>query len=145
MWSPHAPPPQSAASKCRRLVRSRVSFETSYDSKQPKLEPKQTEDQQKQFDRDSVIRYFSKKLGLFRFVSKQFCLFRLFRYRFETPKQTEANRNKPKIFCFWFHKNYWNWSCFGLFRFEPNFFSFRGHLSSEERLVLGSTTARSDS
>jgi len=26
--------------------------------------------------------------GLFRFVSKQFCLFRLFRYRFETPKQT---------------------------------------------------------
>jgi hypothetical protein len=35
--------------------------------------------------------------GLFRFVSKQFCLFRLFRYRFETPKQTE-------IFCFWFHE-----------------------------------------
>jgi hypothetical protein len=27
--------------------------------------------------------------GLFQFVSKQFCLFRLFRYRFETPKQTE--------------------------------------------------------
>jgi hypothetical protein len=26
--------------------------------------------------------------GLFRFVSKQFCLFRLFRYRYETPKQT---------------------------------------------------------
>ncbi len=35
--------------------------------------------------------------GLFRFVSKQFCLFRLFRYRFETPKQTE-------IVCFWFHE-----------------------------------------
>jgi len=35
--------------------------------------------------------------GLFRFVSKQFCLFRLFRYRFETPKQTE-------IFYFWFHE-----------------------------------------
>ena len=35
--------------------------------------------------------------GLFRFVSKQLCLFRLFRYRFETPKQTE-------ILCFWFHE-----------------------------------------
>ena len=35
--------------------------------------------------------------GLFRFVSKQFCLFRLFRYGFETPKQTE-------ILCFWFHE-----------------------------------------
>jgi hypothetical protein len=39
----------------------------------------------------------SENLGLFRFVTKQFCLFRLFRYRFETPKQTET-------FCFWFHK-----------------------------------------
>jgi hypothetical protein len=34
--------------------------------------------------------------GLFRFVTKQFCLFRLFRYRFEKPQQTET-------FCFWFH------------------------------------------
>jgi hypothetical protein len=40
---------------------------------------------------------FSEHSGLFRFVSKQFCLFRLFRYRFETPKQTE------KIF-FWFYE-----------------------------------------
>jgi hypothetical protein len=47
---------------------------------------------------------------MFRFVTKQFCLFRLFRYRFETPKQTE-------IFCFWFHET--NRNCFGLFRFEP--------------------------
>jgi hypothetical protein len=30
--------------------------------------------------------------GFFHFVSKQICLFRLFRYRFETPKQTETNR-----------------------------------------------------
>ncbi len=29
--------------------------------------------------------------GLFRFVSRKFCLFRLFRYRSETPKQTEKN------------------------------------------------------
>ncbi len=34
---------------------------------------------------------------MFRFVLKQFCLFRLFRYRFETPKQTES-------FCYWFHE-----------------------------------------
>jgi len=44
-----------------------------------------------------IFRYFSETSGLFRFVSKQFCLFRLFRYRFETPKQTE------KMF-FWFHE-----------------------------------------
>ncbi len=39
----------------------------------------------------------TENLGLFRFVTKQFCLFRLFRYRLETPKQTE-------ICCFWFHE-----------------------------------------
>jgi hypothetical protein len=31
-------------------------------------------------------------LGLFRFVKKHVCLFRLFRYMFETPKQTETNQ-----------------------------------------------------
>ena len=41
--------------------------------------------------------YLSENSGLFRFVSKQFCLFRLFRYRFETPKQ-------PKQKFFWFHE-----------------------------------------
>ncbi len=54
----------------------------------------------------------------FRFVSTKFCLFRLFRYRSETPKQTETNwkkslwvsRNKPK--------NNRNRLSFGLFRFE---------------------------
>jgi hypothetical protein len=30
----------------------------------------------------------------FRFVSTKFCLFRLFRYRSETPKQTETNQKK---------------------------------------------------
>jgi hypothetical protein len=72
-----------------------VSFETSFDLKQPKLEPKlvsaltktesfgvsiepkQTEEQQKQFDRE-IFWYFSEDFGFFRFVSKQFCLFRLF-------------------------------------------------------------------
>ncbi len=47
--------------------------------------------------KESIFGYFSENSGLFRFVMKQFCLFRLFRYRFETPKQTET-------FCFWFHE-----------------------------------------
>jgi hypothetical protein len=128
-----------------------VCFETSFESKQPKLEPKlvsalskttglfrlfcfyteteifdvsiepkQTEDPSKQFERE-YIWVISENLGLFRFVTKQFCLFWLFRYRFETPKQTETNlyflflvsRNKPK--------NTQIRSCFGLFRFEPKF------------------------
>jgi hypothetical protein len=87
---------------------SRVAFETSFDSKQLKLEPKlvsalsktkrlfwlfrfytetesfdvsnepkQTEDQPKQFEREDIWVFF-RNLGLFRFVSKQFCLFQLF-------------------------------------------------------------------
>jgi hypothetical protein len=36
-------------------------------------------------------------LSFFRFVSRKFCLFRLFRYRSETPKQTEKN-------VFWFRE-----------------------------------------
>ncbi len=50
--------------------------------------------------KESTFGYFSENLGLFqlfRFITKQFCLFRLFRYRFETPKQTE-------FFLFWFHE-----------------------------------------
>ncbi len=46
---------------------------------------------------ESILCHFYENLGLFRFVSKQFCLFWLFLYRFETPKQTE-------IFCFYFTK-----------------------------------------
>jgi hypothetical protein len=52
----------------------------------------------------------------FWFVLTKFCLFRLFRYQSETPKQTEKNvflvlQNKPK--------NNRNRLSFGLFRFEP--------------------------
>ncbi len=47
--------------------------------------------------KESIFGYFSKNLGLFRFVTKQICLFRLFRYRFETPKQIE-------FFSFWFQE-----------------------------------------
>ena len=65
---------------------------------------------------------FSENLGLFRFVTKQFCLFRFFRYRFETPKQIE-------FFCFWFQETNAKQI---LFRFvsvrtEIYFCLFRGH------------------
>ncbi len=72
--------------------------------------------------------------GLFRLVSKQFCLFRLFRYRFETPKQTEK-------FFFWFHETNRNKRetdlvsvCFGSNR--NFFFSFRGHPTPPPPLLL---------
>jgi hypothetical protein len=61
--------------------------------------PKQTEDQPKQFDREHILQLFTENFGFFQFflvffqffrvfwfVSKQFCLFLLFRYRFVTPK-----------------------------------------------------------
>jgi hypothetical protein len=63
------------------MVTTRVSFETSFDSKQPKLEPKPVSA-----------------------LSETKRLFRLFRFHSETasfgvsvkPKYTEINRNKPK-------------------------------------------------
>jgi hypothetical protein len=68
--------PQSAC-----IGQTRVSFETSFDSKQPKLEPKPVSA-----------------------LSETKHLFRLFRFYSETasfgvsvkPKYTEINRNKPK-------------------------------------------------
>jgi hypothetical protein len=61
--------------------------------------------------KESIFGYFSENLGLFR----------LFRYRFETPKQTET-------FCYWFHETNRNKRetdlvsvCFGSNR---NFFLF---------------------
>ncbi len=111
------------------ILESRVSFETSFDSKQPKLEPKlvstlseiqhlfrlfrfytetesfdvsiepkQTKDKPKQFDREHILQFFTENLWFFRFfrffsrffrffsrffrfVSKQFVsVFRLFRF-----------------------------------------------------------------
>ncbi len=40
----------------------------------------------------------TKDFSVFRFCSTWACLFRLFRYRLETPKQTKTIRNKPKIY-----------------------------------------------
>ncbi len=103
-----------------------MSFETSFDSKQSKLEPKlvsalsetkrlfrlfrlytetesfdvsiepkQTEDQSKQFDREHILLFFTKFFGFFRVFSIFFgffgffglfrnSLFRLFRFSTET-------------------------------------------------------------
>ncbi len=120
---------------------ARVSSETCFVSKQPKLEPKlvsalsetrrlfrlfrcniktgsfgvsklpkQTKDQPKQ-------QQICSNINLFISPSHKFCLFRLFRYRSETPKQTEKNfvwfhgKNKPK--------NKRNRLSFDSFRFEP--------------------------
>ncbi len=121
-----------------------MSYETSFVSKQPKLEPKivsvlsetrrlfrlfrfnietgsfsvlkqpkQTEDQPKQ-------QQICQNINLFNSPHHKFCLFRLFRYRSETSKQTETNwkkiflvsrKSKPK--------NKRNRLSFGLFWFEP--------------------------
>ncbi len=90
----------------------RVAFETSFDSKQPKLESKlvsalsetkplfrlfrcfnwtetETEEKPKQFDRKHILLFFSENLGLCRFVSVCFgllwnSLFRLFCFYIET-------------------------------------------------------------
>ncbi len=85
-------------------------------------------------------------LGFFRFVSKKFCLFRLFRYLSETPKQTETNgknffgvsRNKPK--------NNRNRLSFGLFRFEPkkNFDRFEDTLTLSLLAYSQSVTLKSN-
>jgi hypothetical protein len=64
----------------------------------------------------------------FRVVSKKFCLFRLFWYWSETPKQTETNRKKCFLVSRNKPKNNRNRLSFGLFRFEPKkIWLFRGH------------------
>jgi hypothetical protein len=90
-----------------------VSFETSFDSKQPKLElklvsalsetkplfrlfrfytetesfdvsiePKQTEDQPKQFEREHILQFFTENLGFFRFFPGFSPVFRFFIFFF---------------------------------------------------------------
>ncbi len=87
-------------------LETRVSFETSFDSKQPKLElklvsalsktkrlfrlfrfytetesfdvsiePKQTGDQPKQFDREHILLFFTENVEFFRFFSIFFVFF----------------------------------------------------------------------
>ncbi len=113
---------------------SRVSFQPSFYSKQPKpepetsfviirnkhlfslfhfytetesldisIEPKQTEDQLKQFDREHILVFFRK----FWVVSVYFSLFRNSSACFVCLEKGSKHQNKPKqtkIFCFWFHE-----------------------------------------
>jgi hypothetical protein len=148
------------------LLQTRVCFETSFDSKQPKLElklvsalsetkclfrlfrfetetesfdvsiePKQTRDKPKQFEREHIWLFFTENVGLFRvfsvfsvfsrffrffwffrFISKQFVsvvslLYRNREFRLNRNKQkTHPNSLKDSIFVN-FSEN------FGLFRF----------------------------
>jgi hypothetical protein len=105
-----------------RFCTEKESFGVPMELKQTEEQPKQFDRKhmflvffQKFYDCFRLFRFFwfdSKKfvslfcfctkiLGcfvLFWFVSKQFCLFRLFRYRFKT------NLKQTKIFCFWLHE-----------------------------------------
>jgi hypothetical protein len=82
---------------------------------------------------------------LFRFASKQFCLFGLFRNGPETPKQTETNRNKPKKLVFGFTKQTENQPKQTEFRFEPKFFfiCFEDTLVSTETIGVKFRTKQS--
>ncbi len=134
-----------------------MSFETSFDSKQPKLEPKlvsalsktnrlfrlfrfytetesfdvsiepkQTEDQPKQFDREHILQFFTEKFRVF------LVFFRFFLVCSETvcygcfasiPKQRDLmfrlNRNKQKT-----HPNRLKESTFGYFSENLGLFRF---------------------
>jgi hypothetical protein len=154
-----SPPLLLPPSRCPRGPPGRVSFETSFDSKQPKLEPKlvsalsetkrlfrlfrfytetesfdvsiepkQTEDQPKQFDREHILLFFTENLGFFSF----FRFFRFFSVCFEAvcfgcfasiPKQRvwmfRLNRNKKKT-----HPNSLKESIFGYFSENLGLFRF---------------------
>jgi hypothetical protein len=132
-----------------------VSFETSFDSKQPKLvsalsetkslfwffrfytetesfdvsiEPIQTKDQPKQYDREHILQFFTVNLWFFQFFRFFSVFSRLFSVCFETvcfasipkqrvsidPKQTEDPPHSLKESIFgYFSEN------LGLFRFVP--------------------------
>ncbi len=146
-----------------------MSFETSFNSKQPKLvsalsetkclfrlfrfytqtksfnvsiEPKQTKDQPKQFDREHILLFFTENLGFFRFFNFfpvffglfRNSLFQLFRFYTETEsfdvsielKQTEDPPKQFKREYIWvfFRKFKVVSVCFGLFRLVTKQFYF---------------------
>ncbi len=161
------PPLDSMWESTKQVVRpwaaNRVSFETSFDSKQPKLEPKlvlalsetkrlfrlfcfytetesfdvsiepkQTEDQPKQLDREHILPFFTENLGFF---SGFFVFFSFFSFFFFLvflvcfgcfafiPKQRVLifwlNRNKQKT-----HPNHFKESIFGYFSENLGLFRF---------------------
>jgi hypothetical protein len=118
--------------KITRLFRL-FRFYTETESFDVSIEPKQTEDHPKPFDREHIW-YFSENLG---FVSVCFGLFRN-SVCFSCFDIGSKHRNKPKqieFFYFWCHETNRNTTetdlvsvCFGSI---PNFFClFRGHPTS---------------
>ncbi len=138
-------------------TRSRVSFKTSFDSKQPKLEPKlvsvlsktkrlfrlfhfytetetfdvskepkQTEDQPKQFGREHILFFFYRKFKVFPFFPFFFCFFRFVSKPFVSVvsllyrnREFRLNRNKQKT-----QKNSLKDSIFGNFSENLELFRF---------------------
>jgi hypothetical protein len=147
----------------RYTVHTRVSFKTSFDSKQPKLEPKlvsalsetkrlfhlfrfytetesfdvsiepkQTGDQPKQFDREHILLFFTENVEFFRFFSIFFGFFLIFRFfRFVSKqflsvvsllyrnREFRLIRNKQKV-----HPNSLKESIFGNFSKNLGLFRF---------------------
>jgi hypothetical protein len=90
----------SELSKTKCLFRL-FRFCTETESFHVSIEPKPTEDQPKQFDREHILIFFPEHLGFFRFDSVCFGLFRkslvrLFRFYTETESFDVSNRNKQK-------------------------------------------------
>jgi hypothetical protein len=89
-------------------------FYTKTESFDVSIEPKETEDQPKQFDREHFF-IFSENLGLFRFVLNSSVCFDIgSKHRNKQKFLFLVSRNKPK-------QNR-NRSGFGLFRFKPKIY-----------------------
>ncbi len=125
----------SALSETKSLFRL-FRFYTETESLDVSIEPKQTEDQPKQFDREHILPFFTEKLGFFRFFS----FFSFFLVCFKTVcfgcfasipsfdgsielKQTEDPPKEFKREYIWvfFRKFRVVSVCFGLLRNKPKF------------------------
>jgi hypothetical protein len=79
----------SALSETKRLFRL-FRFYTETESLDVSIEPKQTEDQPKQFDREHILLFFTENLGFLRFFPV-FSFFFGFFLVFGFTKQTKTN------------------------------------------------------
>ncbi len=121
----------SAPSETKRLFRL-FRFYTETESFDVSIEPKQTEDQPKQFDREHILLIFTENFGFFsdflvffsffcffrffRFVSKQFVSVVLLLYR---NREFRLNQNKQKT-----HPNSLKENIFGHFSENVGLFRF---------------------
>jgi hypothetical protein len=115
----------AALSEAKRLFRL-FRFYTERESFSVSIEPKQTEEQPKQFEREHSLVFFSENVGLFRFVTVCFetvCLVcfasivkqRVSMFRLNQNKQmTKRNSFIESIVWYFFQKML---CCFRLFRF----------------------------